>query len=94
MKALFALASVFAILAVTPALAEDKMMNKAGVMGQLDCTDSGMMKMNSQIDGMSSGDSKKMAMDQMDMAKTSMAKSDMKGCQMHMNEAMGAMNKK
>ena len=94
MKTLFALATISAIFAASPVIAEDKMMkDETGTMGKIDCTDFEMMKMNSQIEGMSSADSKKMAMDQMTMAKDSMVKGDMKGCEMHMNEAQGVMKK-
>jgi hypothetical protein len=66
-------------------------MHKMGMMG---CSDAEMMKMNGEIEAMSAGSGKTMAMDHMKMAKDSMAKSDMSGCSMHMNEAMGAMDKK
>jgi hypothetical protein len=93
MKAVLALASVFAFVTIAPVLADEKAMDKSSDMGMMDCTDAGMMKMNSQIDAMSAGDSKTMAMKHMDMAKDSMAKKDMKGCGMHMDQAMDAMKK-
>lgn len=90
MKALIWAAAAVAIIAATPVLAQDKMEK----MGKMECSDAEMMKMNTKIDGMSAGSGKTMAMDHMKMAKDSMAKSDMSGCSMHMNEAMGAMEKK
>ena len=92
MKLVLALASVAALLAVAPAQAEDKM-EKTGA-AKMGCTEADMTAMNTKIDGMSSAENKKMAMDHMKMAKDSMGKSDMKGCEMHMNEAMGSMDKK
>jgi len=93
MKAVLASASIFVILSIAPVLAEDKAMNKGSDMGMMDCTDAGMMKMNSQIEAMSAGDSKAMAMKHMDVAKESMAKNDTKDCEIHMKQAMGAMKK-
>jgi hypothetical protein len=88
MKALIMAAAVLTIAAASsPVFAEDK-------MGTMECSDAEMMKMNSKIDAMGDSSGKTMAMDHMKMAKDSMAKSDMKGCSMHMNEAMGAMDKK
>ena len=93
MKTRILAAVVFAVVAAFPALAQDKM-EKKDTMGKMECTDAEMMKMNSTIDAMGAGSSKTMAMDHMKMAKDSMIKSDMSGCSMHMNEAMGAMEKK
>ena len=90
MKTLIMAAAAVSIVAASPVLAEDKMEK----MGKMECSDAEMMKMDSKIDGMSAGSGKTMAMDHMKMAKESMAKSDMSGCSMHMNEAMGAMEKK
>ena len=91
MKALtVAVAAVSILAAASPVLAQDKMEK----MGKMECSDSEMMKMNSKVDAMSAGSGKTMAMDHMKMAKESMTKSDMSGCSMHMNEAMGAMEKK
>ncbi len=87
-KSLLALASCAALFAITPALAEDKAMTKMG------CTEADMTAMNTKIDAMTNADNKKMAMDHMKMAKDSMTAKDMKACEMHMNESMGAMEKK
>ncbi len=93
MKHLLALAGVAALLAFLPAQAEDKKEENTGA-AKMGCTEADMAAMTTKIDGMSSAENKKMAMDHMKMAKDSMGKSDMKGCEMHMNEAMGAMDKK
>ena len=75
--------------------ADDTKMDKTSPPASMtmECTDADMMKMNKDIDGMSSADNKKMAMSHMTMAKDSMAKKDMEACKMHMKEAHDAMGK-
>lgn len=91
MKSAFILGSAIAFLSLGPALAADT--EKMDKMDKMGCTEADMKKMDTKMDGMSA-DGKKMAMEHMKMAKDSMAKGDMKSCEMHMGEAMGAMEKK
>jgi hypothetical protein len=87
LKSKIALAAVVSMVLAVPALAQtDEMMMK--------CDDAEMSAMNTKIEAMPDGESKTMAMKQMDMAKDSMSKQDMKECAMHMNDAMGSMEKK
>ena len=86
MRKLLLAAASLCVLAIVPAVAQDK-------MAAMECTDADMTKMNTKIDSMATGDSKKMAMDHMKMAKDSMAAKDMKACAMHMQESMSAMDK-
>ena len=86
MKNLFIAAACATLFASMPAFAEEK-------MAAVECTDAEMTKMNTKIDSMAAGDSKKMAMDESKMAKDSMGTKDMKGCTTHMEGAMKAMDK-
>lgn len=84
MSRIFFAPAFIALLALTPAQAQDKM----------DCSQAEMTKMETKMKTMSDGESKKMAMKEMQMAESMMKKNDMKGCMTHMQGAMKAMEKK
>ena len=92
LKALAVAATIVALNFSYAFAADDSKMDKTMPM-TMECTDADMMKMNKDIDGMSSAENKKMAMSHMSMAKDSMAKKDMEACKMHMKEAHDAMGK-
>jgi hypothetical protein len=78
------LATAFA----APVYAQDAMMAK--------CDDASMMKMQTQMDGMTDPamkEKKEMASKEMMMAKNSMKEKKMEDCTMHMDKAMKAMGK-
>lgn len=91
MKALFVMASVAAVVAVSPVLAQEKMDKMMDKMS-MNCTDADMAAMETKMKGMMDADKQKMAMGEMDMAKKMMANKDMDGCKMHMNKAMDSMD--
>ncbi len=80
-KALFFTLSVLALFAITPAQA-------------MECTKDEMTRISDKITKMPDGDSKTMAMKEMDMAGKMMNSKDMKGCTTHMDNATKAMEKK
>jgi hypothetical protein len=75
------IASAFSL----PAFADDAMMAK--------CDDASMMKMQTQMDGMTDQSKKEMASKEMMMAKDSMKANKMDDCKMHMDNAMKSMDK-
>ncbi len=82
-------AIVLAAASALPALAEDAMMSAK-------CDDASMMKMQSDIDGMTGSammEKKEMASKEMMMAKDSMKANKMDDCKMHMDNAMKSMGK-
>ena len=56
-----------------------------------ECSEANMKMGHDNMMKMSDGTKKTAAMKEMDMAKDMMAKKDMKGCEMHMDKAMGMM---
>jgi hypothetical protein len=85
MSKLTRIAAAFAFLTMQPAFAADEMK----------CDNTSMMKMQSEVDAMSSSmkAEKDMAMKHMDMAKASMKANKMEDCKMHMDQATKAMKK-
>ena len=76
MKALFAMASVAAMVAVSPGLAQEKMDKMMDKMESMNCTDADMAAMDTKMKSMTDADKQKMAMGEMDMAKKMMANKD------------------
>jgi hypothetical protein len=60
-------------------------------MDSMKCDDASMMKMQTQMDGMTDATKKGMAMKEMDMAKASMKDNKMDDCKMHLNNAAKGM---
>jgi hypothetical protein len=60
---------------------------------KMECTETSMNAMKTDIQSMDDGEAKTTAMKEMQMAEDMMAGKDMKGCEAHMHNAMEAMEK-
>jgi hypothetical protein len=60
---------------------------------KMECTETAMNAMHTDIQSMSEGEAKTTAMKEMKMAEEMMAKKDMKACAAHMHDAMEATEK-
>lgn len=60
---------------------------------QMECNETGVNAMNTDIQAMNEGEAKTTAMTEMKMAEEMMAKKDMEACASHMQGAMEAMEK-
>ena len=59
----------------------------------MECNETSMKEMNTDIQAMNDGETKAGAMKEMQMARDTMSKNDMKSCMQHMNKAMEMMEK-
>lgn len=80
LKGLLCSVTMLGLIAVSPAFAE--------TAAQADCTDANMMNANAAIAKLPEGDSKTMAMKEMDMAKNSRGIAKSEDCKMHLNKAI------
>lgn len=60
---------------------------------EMECTETNINAMNTDIQSMDDGEAKTTAMKEMQMAEEMMAKKDMEGCKTHMKNAMEATEK-
>jgi hypothetical protein len=60
---------------------------------KMECTETSMNAMKADIQTMDDGEAKTTATKEMQMAQEKMTNKDMKGCEPHMHNAMGAMEK-
>ncbi len=60
---------------------------------QMECTETGINAMNTDIQSMGDGEAKTTASKEMEKAEDMMAKKDMEGCMTHMHNAMEAVEK-
>ena len=60
---------------------------------KMECTETSINAMNTDIQSMDDGEAKTTAMKEMKMAEDMISKKDMEGCEAHMHNAMEAMEK-
>ena len=60
---------------------------------QMKCDKTSIQAMKTDIQAMSIGEAKTVALNEMKLAEQTMAKKDTKGCEMHLSKAMEAMEK-
>jgi hypothetical protein len=84
---------VFRILVLTAVASAPLTFAVAHEGHQMECTETSISAMNADVQAMGDGEAKTTAMKEMRMAQDMMAKNDMKGCMVHMDNAMEATEK-